>query len=352
MSVDAKLDALLNDPQTPDGLKADLLKAALERDTARAAQDHETRRAKWSTPLIIALTGLITMAGNLGVGYFTGVYETSNAVTLDTLQSELDRRATEQTAQLTQELETLKAELAEKASNAAALQQLRAKEREFQYKILEQQLALASADTSVPEEVLAQRRAKVLLFLVEIDALSELNPEKLRSYAEAGNVPALVSTQPARPSADDNIEMMGKIRVAPVEDYPALFERHRGDELMLGTLGKAAFRNEKYDWVIKALEQARLVQSSKVWQSGYPFLIGTYMLTGETDKVSAATEEMFREIDAEYGYLTWPSQLGRLLSDFGDVRALEGMDATKRALISGTMDRIEEALAERGSGNN
>ena len=162
MSVDTQLYVILDDPRIPESARIEAYKARLAYETATAAQEHETRRGRWSTPLIIALTGLITMAGNLGVGYFTGLYETSNAVTLETLQSELDNRATVQNNQLTQELERLKAELAQEASNAAALQELRAKEREFQYKILEQQLALASSDAEVPEEVLAQRRAKVV----------------------------------------------------------------------------------------------------------------------------------------------------------------------------------------------
>ena len=351
MSVDAKLDALLDDPNTPDGLKADLLKVALERDTARAAQDHETRRAKWSTPLIIALTGLITMAGNLGVGYFTGIYETSNAVTLETLQSELDARAQVQNNQLTQELETLKAELAEKASNAAAIQQLRAKEREFQYKILEQQLALASADASVPEEILAQRRAKVLLFLIEIDALTELNAEQLRKYASEGDVPALVSTRPASTGADDNLKQMEQIRLAPADDYPTLFERHSGDELMLGWLGRAAFRNKEYEIVVQALERAQVVEVSKVWQGAYPFLIGAYMHQGKVSEAAAATERMFEQIEEDYGYLTWPSQLATLLRDFGDVAAMEGLSDADKATIDGAVERIEAILIEKRASN-
>ena len=349
MSVDAKLDALLNDPQTPDSLKADLLKAALERDTARAAQDHETRRAKWSTPLIIALTGLITMAGNLGVGYFTGIYETSNAVTLETLQSELDARTQVQNNQLTQELERLKAELAEKANNAAALQQLRAREREFQYKMLEQQLALKATDLEVADDELAQRRAQTLLFLVDIGALSELKADELRRYADKKDVPALVISGPTSgpDDPDDRIQQMRAVAAAPVEAYPALFEQYRGDELLLGTLGKAAFRNEAHDWTIRALEQAKLVESSKVWQGSYPYLIGAYMLEGRREDAAVAMDEMFGQIKADYGYLTWPSQISNLMRDFGSIREAGSLPDADRSILSKIIGELEEILIEK-----
>lgn len=60
--------------------------------------------------------------------------------------------------------------------------------------------------------------------------------------------------------------------------YDKEFDENRTDELKLSVLGREAFLRRDYAWSEKFLNQAKRVETSKVWQSAYPFLGGSHLL--------------------------------------------------------------------------
>ena len=89
-------------------------------------------------------------------------------------------------------------------------------------------------------------------------------------------------------------------------------------------MGERAFEERRYDWAIRSLEQARSVQSSGVWQSSYPYLIGSYLAVGRKQDAQRAIEELNKEINGAIerrdGYLGSYNALGVVLANFGRVR--------------------------------
>jgi len=82
-------------------------------------------------------------------------------------------------------------------------------------------------------------------------------------------------------------------------DYLLLFPKYQKDELALANLGEAAFVRGDYSWTIRFLEQAKKIQSSKVWMNKYPFLAAAYWLEkGDQVKFRATLEAMIEEARA------------------------------------------------------
>lgn len=130
------------------------------------------------------------------------------------------------------------------------------------------------------------------------------------------------------------------LKVRGPRDFEQMFPEVRTNELELSRLGEEAFDNRDYAWAIKFLEQARTVSSSGVWQSSFPYLIGSYLILGQPTKATTSLDEMFRRIDEPFGYLTNATTLGFLVNNFGKVRKVLGPEHQK--LVDTTIDRVIE----------
>jgi lysozyme family protein len=122
----------LRDASISDDLKKFLLERSIQSSNEAWTRQFEVKKWRWSTPLAVALTGLITLGGNFLFNY---------------MNSDADAR---------------------RKSTAA--------EREFEYKIVEQQLTQTKNEAE---------RASVLLFLVRAGVLTGLKTEELTKMAEA-----------------------------------------------------------------------------------------------------------------------------------------------------------------------
>lgn len=123
-----------------------------EREKDEAARQTEKRRFWHNTPLVIALTGTITIAANALSSAF------------------LDRQG----AQSKETLTRIEAALAEQGKGADANRQASNEERQFAFRVIEQELA-KSNDMA--------ERAGVLLFLVRSGILNGLNRQELEQMA-------------------------------------------------------------------------------------------------------------------------------------------------------------------------
>jgi hypothetical protein len=133
----------LSDPSLSDELKKFLVEKSIQKETAAWSNQLETRKWRWSTPLAIALTGVITIGANFAVSYWM--------------------------AQQKQGLDVASAD-------AEAKRRTISNEREFEYKIVERELG---------QEKSEGERAQVLLFLVRAGVLNGLNVTELKNMAEA-----------------------------------------------------------------------------------------------------------------------------------------------------------------------
>ncbi len=141
---------LLTNKEIPESVKRKLAAAMIdginsENDRALEREKLNLARSKfrWNTPLVIAITGLITLAGTYVVDRLTLVDQTKR------------------------DLQT---------SAAAAEREASAKEQEFQFQIVRAELANPEKDNS--------QKAATLLFLARAGVLSSLNSEELKIMAQ------------------------------------------------------------------------------------------------------------------------------------------------------------------------
>jgi hypothetical protein len=106
-------------------------------------------------------------------------------------------------------------------------------------------------------------------------------------------------------------------------DYQALYDAAKLNEAELASLGEAAFRRGDFDWTIKCLEQARLVQRSKVWMGRYPFLAASYLL-GRKDKgkFEQTLEEMLQAMTVPNTYLYHAFSRSAIIEELNTVLGL------------------------------
>lgn len=123
--------SFLRDASLSDDLKKFLVEKSLQNEAAAWTNKFELKKWRWSTPLVIALTGVITIGANFTVDYLKGTSDANR-----------------------------------KAETAA---------REFQYRVVERELT-----QDKPEK----DRARVLLFLVRSGVLGGLDAKELRQMAE------------------------------------------------------------------------------------------------------------------------------------------------------------------------
>jgi hypothetical protein len=126
-------------------------------------------------------------------------------------------------------------------------------------------------------------------------------------------------------------------------DFATLFADYRGDEVALANLGEAAFLRGNYDWTIKFLEQARLVQTSKVWMNEYPYLAAAYLLgPNDSQKFAATLEEMLRQMEVPNTYLHRGVTIGFAMEKLNNVR--RSVPVQYRRVVDTTIERAQ-ALA-------
>jgi hypothetical protein len=167
--------SFLRDPSLDLDLKKALLASMVEERRA-VREEHnkgietkftrrlEERRFWHNTPLMLALVGTITIVANGLVSYLLAMRSTSDNVTIKELDERLDRQRTQ-----------LKTELAEKVASADAQRNATKDERDFEFRIIERELA-KSDDPG--------RRAEVMLFLVRAKIITTLDREELTKIAE------------------------------------------------------------------------------------------------------------------------------------------------------------------------
>jgi hypothetical protein len=163
--------SFLKDASLSDDLKKFLLDKSIEVRNSAWTKQLEERKWRWSTPLAVALTGLITMGGNFLFDY----WKTTQTQTFQ-----------------------------ERSGDVDATRKAKAVEREFEFKIVERELSQAKSEAE---------RARVLLFLVRAGVLNGLNASELKVMAEASlaaqgkeadsiGVPSLGAREPR--ALDDN----------------------------------------------------------------------------------------------------------------------------------------------------
>jgi hypothetical protein len=106
-------------------------------------------------------------------------------------------------------------------------------------------------------------------------------------------------------------------------DFAEEFQRNQTNELTLSQLGEAAFERGNYDWTIKFLEQAKSIQTSKVWMSAYPYLAAAYLLgQGNEQKFATTLDEMTKAMWVPNTYLNHPIPISFCISNLTKIRGL------------------------------
>lgn len=170
---------------------------ALDRERIRS----ERLKTYLNAPLVVALTGLLTLSATYLVEHFTRQDVTKNTITLEQLKTELSARD-----------QKLKSDLQLISNENLAKLEAEAKEREFQYEIVRKELA--------DDEKSNADRAAILLFLAKAGVLTQLNTQELEKMAkeqiefpEKNIVPVLKNDQSE--SFGDNPG-----RAKPVSSFP------------------------------------------------------------------------------------------------------------------------------------
>ncbi|UWZ84231.1 carboxypeptidase-like regulatory domain-containing protein [Occallatibacter riparius] len=123
----------------------------------------------------------------------------------------------------------------------------------------------------------------------------------------------------------DNTGSTGSV-VSPRSSNPASercdsFQAFQGDEAALATLAEKAFSRQSYDCTITYLEQARKVQSSRVWERDYPLLAASYLLARkDRGQFKATLQEMLGEMRRPNSFLHHEPAIGFALANITNVR--------------------------------
>lgn len=138
--------------------------------------------------------------------------------------------------------------------------------------------------------------------------------------------PSTAPPGPATPGTGSNTEAGTRLaRSNPLlpngGGNDALLQRYAGDEVTLAQLGEQAFAKQDYQWTVKYLEQARAVQSSKVWERDYPYLATAYLLTnGDEQRFESTLQDMLAEMRLNNSFLHHSTAIGIALSNLSDAR--------------------------------
>lgn len=206
MILDDEIIKHLKDSELPEVIRESLLNQvfAEQRNTEASSREKEKlefekRKFRWNTPVVVTLTGLLT----LGATYLFDVWKAET-------ESELVVKQGTEEAQNTLTLEQLRAEISESETRLSQSFQARqqkseaefaalAEERAFQFNLVKEQLA---------SELDQSERARVLLFLAKSGILSTLNVAYLEELANEQlssdqNIIPRLSTSPSAASWSD-----------------------------------------------------------------------------------------------------------------------------------------------------
>ena len=107
----------------------------------------------------------------------------------------------------------------------------------------------------------------------------------------------------------------------PVAEHCESFQEFQGDEAALATLAEKAFSRQSYDCTVTYLEQARKVQSSRVWEKDYPLLAASYLLARkDRSQFKATLQEMLGEMRRPGSYLHHEPTIGFALANITNIR--------------------------------
>jgi hypothetical protein len=149
---------------------------------------------------------------------------------------------------------------------------------------------------------------------------------KVGGYDNAQNINLLIPLNLAEGLLIEVPDLPGKsesiVRVSSADGSKCdSFAESQGNELALARLAQKAFAALNYECVIAYLEQAKKVQTSKVWESNYPYLAGAYLLArNDRSKFEGTLQEMLSEMRLNNSYLHFPSPIGFALNNLTDVR--------------------------------
>jgi hypothetical protein len=136
---------------------------------------------------------------------------------------------------------------------------------------------------------------------------SGVAPQKHSSSTGAA---ANAGTGPAMPAATN-----------AVSERCESFQEFQGDEAALATLAEKAFSRQSYDCTVTYLEQARKVQSSRVWERDYPLLAASYLLARkDRSQFKATLQDMLGEMRRPNSFLHHEPTIGFALANITNVR--------------------------------
>lgn len=133
---------------------------------------HAVKQWRSNTPLIIALTGAITIAANFLASYL-----------LKDQQTELEAELARTTADLTEKNTRLQTELDEIKAESSQKRALQSREIDFQYAMIDRIMSADALEESSVEDV-ELLRARQLLFLSQIGLLSLVDKDALRALSK------------------------------------------------------------------------------------------------------------------------------------------------------------------------
>jgi D-alanyl-D-alanine carboxypeptidase len=133
---------------------------------------HAVKQWRSNTPLIIALTGAITIAANFLASYL-----------LKDQQTELEAELARTTAELTEKNTRLQTELDEIKAESSQKRALQSREIDFQYAMIDRIMSADALEESSVEDV-ELLRARQLLFLSQIGLLSLVDKDALVSLSK------------------------------------------------------------------------------------------------------------------------------------------------------------------------
>lgn len=139
-------------------------------------QRSSTKQWRSNTPLVIALTGLLTIAANFGVSYI-----------LKDQGSNQERQLAETNATLTSENQKLNSQLRDSEASRAQERANETKGLEFQYNMIDKIMS-APSDPDLNDEQIEQLRARQIAFLYKMGLMSKIEKEGFkRLYKSATN---------------------------------------------------------------------------------------------------------------------------------------------------------------------
>jgi lysozyme family protein len=223
----ATLMSIASEGGVSDDVKKHILTLISESDKDVRSLQLEERKWYSSTPLAIALTGLITIGANFFVTYSLNRQAANNAVTAEQIKNEF-----------AVSMEQLKNELQLSSEQNAHALGIRDEEKRFEFEIVRSELS--RTELSQPE------RAGILLFLVRGGVLNDLNKAELELMAKEGSVPELSPPPGVRQPLDsitpqDLQALFDKLVIKPekLDDIKMIAERINGAQARYQAVGGA-----------------------------------------------------------------------------------------------------------------